>query len=136
MLETFVFHKVGKNYGAGTYSYNRDSVFVVASSLFLFLTFLKTNIISSNIINTIESSSFFVYIISENENIWKSPDSMYDVLNASGWEHSHWYLFLVVGFSILVFIGCILIDKIRYFFFHKFENKIGKFADDFESKLI
>lgn len=128
MLETFAFHKIGKNFGAGTYSYNRDSIFVVASSIFLFLTFLKLNF-KSKFVNWVAGSCFFVYIISENVNLWNGPYSMYDFLNVAEWSKSTFYAMHILGASFLVFVLCIMLDKVRKKIFNKVENKAGVLAD-------
>lgn len=135
MVETYLFHRLGKNFGAGTYSYNRDSIFVVSSSIFLFLSFVKIEF-KSTIVNWIASSSFFVYIISENANLWKSPYSIYDILGVSGWAKTSQYTILVIGASLAVFFLCILIDKLRKLLLGGLEHKIGGIAENFQQKLI
>ena len=135
MLETLAFHKTGKNYGAGTYSYNRDSIFVIASSVSLFLTFLKLNF-KSKFVNWIAGSCFFVYIISENVNLWKSPYSMYDFFHVEEWSNSTFYPMYILGASLLVFILCIMLDKIRNRIFNKVENKAGILADRLQTKYF
>lgn len=52
---------------------------VYLAAVSLFMAFAKLNI-KSNIINWVATSSFFVYIISENENMYKHPYGIYDIL--------------------------------------------------------
>lgn len=133
--ETIFFHIFGSNNGAGTYSYNRDSIFVVASAIFLFMSFVKMNI-KSKAINWISSSCFYVYIITENINIYTTPDGLYDFLNVKSWENTSCYSFKIIGYSLIVFSICIFVDKLRCLLFGKLESKIGKYIEKSFNQLF
>jgi len=123
-LENYVFHYYGKGHIAYKIVYSYDNILLFAEAIFLFLIFLKVKV-QSKVINWIASSSFFVYIISENENMYLSPFSMYDMLGVRTWDNSDNYILLILGASLGVFCIAILIDKIRVLMFGWFEKSIG-----------
>lgn len=122
-VETLLLAKTGKNMGTVTMSYNYDNILVVAAAVFLFKTFEIIQF-QSKIINWISVSSFFVYIISENENMYSHP-GLYDFLHVKEWSINPCYILLVLASSLCIFVLCIGIDKLRRLLFGHIENKLG-----------
>lgn len=134
LLETYLFAVFGYYKGSGTVSYNYDNPLLIIQTVCLLLAFTSiTPPIMSTRINWVASSAFFVYIISENTNIYLKPYGLYDLLNVNSWINSPWYFLSILGSSIIVFILCIIIDKIRILTFHALENYIGDKLDNIEN---
>ena len=111
-IETLVLELLGRYSGVRSVSYNYNSIFVIAAAVSLLMFFSKLSI-KSRFINWVGSSTFFVYIISENKNMYMSPYGMYDILNVREWSANVSYPLLIVGASVCVFMTCILVDKLR-----------------------
>ena len=126
--ENFLLNYIGKGHIAYDIAYSYDNIFILSEAVFLFLTFLKINI-QSRFINRIAASSFFVYIISENVNMYQSPYSMYDLLGVKAWGQSDEYVLLILTASFAVFCAAIIIDQIRKLIFGKLERLIGNKID-------
>ncbi len=133
--EAYILARIGRGFDVQMIAYYYDNVFVYAASIFLFLAFCMMKI-KSKLINWIASSSFFVYIISENENIWKRPFSFYEYINVDSWNHSQYYFAYIIIGAICVFCACILIDKIRKLLFGKLENKIADTIDKLQNNIL
>lgn len=135
-IETLVLELLGRYSGVCSVSYDYNSIFVIAAAVSLLMYFSKLSI-KSRFINWVGCSTFFVYIISENQNLYMSPYGMYDILNVREWSTYISYPLLIVGASACVFMTCILVDKLRLSMGGaKIENLVGKLCDDFESKII
>lgn len=134
VLETFILAKVGRYVGSATLSYHYDNIIVILMAISLFLLFTKLHI-KSRFINWVASSSFFVYIISENNYVWNHPNGIYDLLRASTWNTMNIYPILVLAAAFFIFIFCIVIDKIRQLTFGKLESKIGDYSEKIIGKL-
>ena len=126
--EAFVLIKMGFNQGYATMSYYYDNILIFFEAVCLFLLFTKFDF-RSNIINWVASSSFFVYIISENENMYTGSHSLYAMMGVGSWNHLAIYPFLILGSALLVFICSILVDKVRVTIFSNLEDRIGEWAD-------
>ena len=112
-LETVVLEKMGRFEGTKTLSYSYDNVLIVLDAVFLFLAFSKMKF-KSKVVNKLSLSAFYVYIITENTNCWShKTHSIYKLLNVSGWENSAYYILMILGWAIGVFILALLIDLIR-----------------------
>jgi len=120
----------GKNNGTSTLSYNYDNILIIMAAVFLFQTFRKITF-KSKFVNWVASSSFFVYIISENKNMYNHP-GLYDLLNVSKWSDSSMYVFHVLFSSAVIFFCAIAIDKLRLVFFSRFEKKIGNWLEKYD----
>lgn len=128
MFETIFLHKKGLNSGVSSLSYNYDNILIYFAAITLFLSFTKLNL-HSKIINWVASSSFYVYIISENPNMYRGQYNIYNLLGVESWSDSSAYVFYVLGMSVVIFSTAILIDKVRIVLFSRFETKIGNWAD-------
>lgn len=133
LFETFLLAKVGYYKGSSSLSYNYDNFLIVGMAVCLFLFFSKLNI-KSKVVNWIAGSSFFVYIISENQFVYKSPYGLYDLINANSWNTMDIYPIKVISYALLVFFACIMIDKVRTFLFSGVEKKIGDLIDNYTKK--
>lgn len=132
--EAFLFARMGKGFEIQVIAYYYDNVLVYAASIFLFLSFREINI-RSNIVNWVASSSFFVYIISENENMYSRPFSFYEFIGVDNWNYSYYYPVFILISSLLLFVVCILIDKIRRMMFGKMEVIIGNYISKLDGKI-
>ena len=112
--EAFVLIKMGFNQGYATMSYYYDNILIFFEAVFLFLLFTKFD---------------FVYIISENENMYTGSHSLYAMMGVGSWNHLAIYPFLILGSALLVFICSILVDKVRVTIFSNLEDRIGEWAD-------
>ena len=93
----------------------------VLSATALLLTFVNTDVPYSKTINWIAASAFSVYIIHVNGFIFHY------------FQDAVWYLYsnypaalrslLILVFLALVFLVCVLLDKVRLFLWHKLEKK-------------
>ena len=112
--------------GTQTLSYSYDNILIVFAAVFLFIFFSKLKI-NSKLVNWIGKSSFFVYIISENENVYGNTEgkSLYSLINFNKWYESDYFIIYVLISALVIFFSCIIIDKIRLLFFSRFENYLG-----------
>ena len=102
---------ITKNMSANFLWCNRDSIFIVLSSILFFMFFYNIKIKNNKIINTIAGTTFAIYLIHEHpfnrDFIWKNffhTDLFYN----------EWYfIIMVICTSIVIFIVCSLIDFIR-----------------------
>ena len=93
---------------------------LILSSVALLFTFINTDMAHSKVINWIAISSFAVFIIHTNEFImpyyrsavWFFYSNFSPILRG----------LLILLFLILVFLSCVLLDKIRLFIWHKVER--------------
>lgn len=105
--------------------YNSPTVFL--ASMFLFASFVKIKIGSNKTLNWIAVSSFSVYLISNHPYF---ADNWYPCLWPmvfKYWNHSI-YIFIVnmITMNVVIFMVCIIIDKIRMVLTRKIERKIVK----------
>jgi len=128
VIETYVLARIGRYEGSATLSYHYDNIIIILMAVSLFLFFSKFQI-KSRFINWVASSSFYVYIISENNFVWPHPYGIYDLLRAETWNTSSLYPLYVIGASLGIFVSCICIDKFRILLFGKVENKMGSFIE-------
>lgn len=135
-IETLVLDLIGRYSGVRSVSYDYNSIFVILSAISLLMYFSKLSF-KSRFINWVGSSTFFVYIISENQNMFMPPYGMYDILNVREWHSYLGYPLLIVSASVCVFVTCILIDKLRLSMGGvKIQNLVGKLCDDVENRII
>lgn len=133
--EVIFFSWRGAGYEGLRRVYDYDSILVYIASILLFITFVKIKINSKKLINTIAGSAFFVYIISENENMYKRPYSIYELIGVDEWAYSAWYPLYIVLASIILFIICIVVDMTRKRLFSRLEAFIGSKAEMLEQKI-
>ena len=129
-VETFFLCKMGHNTGTVTLSYNYDNILIILAAVFLFQTFRHIQL-QSKFVNWVATSSFFVYIISENEYVYGHP-GLYDLLRVSEWSNHPLFIILILISSISIFVISIGIDKLRKILVGPAETKIGEYI----SKLI
>ena len=98
--------------------YHYDSITVLAAAVFLFVFFSRLEITSAKVgkvVGFIAPSVFSVYIIHENflwrEWLWNKA------LNAGTMKESPLFVLHLIACVALVFVSCILIDKIRIYLF-------------------
>ena len=104
-------------------AYSYINPLTVLSATALLLTFVNTEIPYSKAINWIAASAFSVYIIHINGFIFRH------------FQHAVWYMYsnypvalrsvLIICFLVLVFMACVLLDKIRLFVWRKVEKRNG-----------
>jgi len=134
--ETVVLAKIGHYKGTQTPSYRYDNVLIIMQAVFLLLFFSKLDL-KNKIINSIAASSFFVYIITENINIFSNPNySIYKILDVRTWETEHYFILKILAASVTLFIIAIVIDKIRLLFFSKFEKKLSEKLSSIEQTYL
>lgn len=134
-LQTCVLDFLGHYRGVQSMSYNYNNILVIVAAIALFKFFTTLNI-RSRFINWVSSSAFFVYIISENYNMYMHPNGMYDILHVQEWESTSMYPILILLASAAVFIVCIYIDKVRIFLFGRVERYLCKSIDNIEGKIL
>ena len=122
--ETYVLSKYGYNTGTTTFSYNYDNILIIAAAVFLFLSFRSIHL-QSRFVNWVAVSSFFVYILSENENVYGHP-GLYDFLHVSEWPSWPYFIIRVLIASLCIFVLSIVIDKMRILLFKRVEDAIGR----------
>lgn len=105
--------------------YNSPTVFLV--SMFLFASFVKIKIGSNKTLNWIAVSSFSVYLISNHPYFADNWCPCLWPMVFKYWNHSI-YIFIVsmITMNVVIFMVCIIIDKIRLVLTRKMERKIVK----------
>ena len=98
--------------------YHYDSITVLSAAVFLFVFFSRLEINSAKVgkvVRFITPSVFSIYIIHENflwrEWLWNKA------LGAGGMKESPLFVFHFIACVVLVFVSCVLIDKIRIYLF-------------------
>lgn len=134
-VQTYALELLGHYRGVQSMSYNYNNILVIVAAVALLIFFTTLNI-HSRIINWIGSSAFFVYIISENCNMYMHPYGIYDILHVQDWQDSPLYAILILLASAMVFIGCICIDKIRVLLFGRIERYLCKSIDNIEGRIL
>lgn len=105
-----------------TYFSKINSIIVVGGAISSFLYFLKNKKFSSNMINFIASAVLGVYLIHDNEYI---REYIWEIIlpNKNFIESRYFMIFALVKIT-LVFVICVIIDKIRYYIVEKNFEKI------------
>ncbi len=107
------------NYLFGAYDY---TILLLLMAILIFSIFKNMNI-KSKIINYISSSTLGVYLIHDNPIIrtwlWQKFWPGVNFIN------SNLFILHIVAKVLLIFIVCVIIDKIRIMLFHKWENKLS-----------
>ena len=133
--ETIVLGKTNHYEGTRTLSYSYDNILIIFAAVFLLLFFSKLEL-QSNVINKISLSAFFVYIITENENVYSNPDySIYKILDVQSWEANNLFIIKIIGASILLFSIAILVDITRRLIFQKPEKLLSEKINVLEQKI-
>lgn len=135
-VETVFLAKLGYYEGTKTLSYSYDNIFIVLAAVFLLLFFSKIDI-QSNVINWISISVFFVYIITENENVYSNDNfSIYKLLNVESWQSSNYFILKILSASVSLFISAIVIDIVRRMAFSRIEKWGSDQIMRLESKIL
>lgn len=100
------------------------SIFVIIVSVCMVIIFKNIRIKNNSIINYLASSTLGVYLIHEN-------NYLRDIIWNKVWPNSYYYnsiafIPLAILKIIVIYICCIIIDKIRYKIFGKIEDKISR----------
>jgi len=133
---TVVLAKVGHYQGTATPSYRYDNVLIILQAVFLLLFFSKLNF-KNKIVNSIAVSSFFVYIITENLNVFSNPHySIYKILDVRTWETEPYFVIRILVASIALFVAAIVIDEIRRLAFGKLEQVLLEKLSSIEQKYL
>ena len=134
--ETVILAKIGHYKGTSTQSYRYDNVLILLQAVFLLLFFSKLDL-NNRIINSIAVSSFFVYIITENNNIYGNQNySIYKILDVRTWETEHYFIVKILVASVTLFGVAIIIDKVRRLFFSKLEKGLFEKLSFIEQKYL
>lgn len=108
---------------------NNYSVLVLMCSFFMFLVFKNMKIKSNKLINSIAGSVLGIYLIHMNSNLF--PWLWVKFWSNLNYFNTYWFIPHQILKISLVFICCLLIDKIRIFLFGKLERKISEIIFDF-----
>lgn len=106
-----------------TFFYQYTSPVVIISSVFFLLYFTKLKINYNPLINWIASSCFAIYLLHSNSYLACYYDDFIEFLYNK--YDNPLFIFSVLSFIFIVFITCILIDKIRIAFWRKIQYISG-----------
>ena len=115
--------------------YHYDSVFVLLSSVFLFVFFSRIEIHSAPLIKFLKflvPSVFSVYILHENflyrDFLWRN------VIQANSFISSPYFIMHLIASVLMVFVACIIIDRVRLLLFRLIGLARGKVENNNEQK--
>lgn len=128
-LSSVVFDLIGLKYyifaEKSTHFFSMQSITILTISICIFLSFLKIDLKSNNIINTISKCSFGVYLIHDHflvrDFLWKNiflATKLYIIDN---------YLINSILKIVIVFLCCTAIEFLRINLLNKFEDKLASF---------
>jgi hypothetical protein len=112
-----------------TMAYAYNSPFVILTSVFFFLIF-TTFTFHDYLVNYIASSAFAVYLIHKMPPVWHDLKNF--LIDYSNVDSPIAFALFWISFVMMLFAGCIVIDKIRL----TFTKPLVKVLSDFISKLF
>jgi len=110
--------------------YKENGLFVILSTIFLFLGFLKLNI-TSKIINFISTTMFGIYLLHDSpylrEIIWER------IFKCNTYKDNNYFILYSIGVILAVFTACSIVEMIRIY---TIEKLYLKSLDNLSVKLI